>query len=590
MADAEKPKGNETIDYLGILLTRWWLILLGTLVCGIAAAGVSLLLPNEYEASAVLLIAPPQFKTELNPGILPIQTYQRILQSKGLIEKVLQNMKNRRAEDFNETTVEDLLNNCRVEIEVAGKQEAEAESLLLVLFARHENPAYAKEMADIWVQEFMALNNTLHKKRTGETDQFVSGQFQEAKTKLVQTENAVTDFNDTAQMETLKQRIAIVSEQANQILEQLETNREDLEFEKGRLATLDERVGAVEIDGKWLGQLPDGEVDLSGMNSRQKGIAAELMKVARLYQETTERLANLAETADVETLKKRLGSYREMLVEKDPHLENIQAKRKSLEAALAALSAKVSSTEQVIELKKALPEEILWDKLLDKPSKETVQKLSKMHLTSEVLNPEHIQLSKQILLLKEELEKAMSEEKHITAKIPQLEEEVKKFESMLRIQEKKKNDLIIYHSESKRAYQSRYADYVGWLYERNTCRITIAELERTVTLLEKRHNERLGQIRSLSTELKRKQDQHEDLKRAVDVAQHAYELLKNKVEEARITMAQETEDVRLVSSAVVPGKKVAPQRSIITVVATIVGFLLSCIAVLLFEYRANMGR
>ncbi len=210
MADAEKTKDIETIDYLGVILSRWWLILLGTLVCAVAAAGVSLFLPNVYEASVVLLIAPPQFRTELKPGVLPAQTYQRILHSKSLMEKVLQNMKSRHGDDF----------------------------------------------------------------------------------------------NDTAQIEALKQRIEIVSQQARLAIEQLETSREELESEKERLAMLIERIGAVEVAGKWLGQVPESEIDLSAMNSRQKGITTELLKVARLYQETTERLADLAETADVETLKK----------------------------------------------------------------------------------------------------------------------------------------------------------------------------------------------------------------------------------------------------------------------------------------------
>jgi uncharacterized protein involved in exopolysaccharide biosynthesis len=590
MADAEKPKGNETIDYLGILLSRWWLILLGTLVCAVAAAGVSLLLPNEYEASAVLLIAAPQFTTELNPSTLPIQTYQRIVQSKGLMEKVLQNMKSRHAEDFSDTTVEDLLKGCRVEVEAAGKREAEAESPLLLLFARHENPAYAKEMADIWVQEFMALNNTLQKKRTGETDQFVSVQFQEAKAKLIEAEKAVTEFRDTAQVESLKQQIEIMSEQAKYIFGQLEANREELESEKETLATLEERIGAVEIEGKWLGQLPDEDIDLSSMNTRQKEVANELLKLVRMYQQNTQKLADLAREADVETLTKRLNSYRDMLVDKDPRLENIQMKRKSLEAALTALSGKADSIKEVIVLKKALPEEVLWKNVLAGLSKEDVKKLPEMYLVSEELNPERIQLGQQILILTEELQRASSEEKHITNKIPLLEEEVKRFESMLRVQDKKKSDLLVCLTELKKACQSRYADYMEWLNDRNRCRINIAELQRAVELLERRHKDRLSQMRLLSTEYNRKEDLLEDLRRGIAVAKHAYELLKNKVEEARITTAQETEDVRLVSSPVVPGKKVAPQRSIITVVAAIVGFLLLSLGAVLLEYRANMAR
>lgn len=589
MTDAEKLSENASIDYLGVLLSRWWLVALGTIVCAVAAAGVSLLLPNEYEASIVLLAAPPQFKTELKPAILPAQTYKRILESKGLIEKVLQQMKERHSEDFSKTTVEDMLDSCRVEIEVTKSRDVETESPLLVLFARHKDPEYAKEMADIWAQEFIALTKTLQRTRTTETDQFVSGQFQETKAKLVEAEKAVTEFSDEAQVEALKQQIAGVSEQSKQLLEQLETSREELATEKGKLSTLDERISAVEVKGRWLGELLATEVDLSEMSRFQKEVATELIKMAKVYQETTERLAEQAGTTDVETLKRRIWSYRQMLIEKESRLEDLLTERKSLEAALTGLSSQLSSAEQVIILKKSLPDEVLWNRILDGLSKEDVQSLSKMHLTSEVLNPEYVLMAEQIVILREALEKAVSEEKHLAARLPQLEKEVKNLESTLRRQEKRETDLRLYHTESKKAFESHYSDYMAWLAERNTCRTKTAELERAVTLLEERHKERLSQMRLLSTDLNRKQDEQENLKRVVEATRHAYESLKNKAEEARIAVAQKTEDVRLVTPAIVPGKKVAPQRSLITIVAAIVGFLLLSLGAILFEYRAQMA-
>ena len=590
MTDAETAKEEGTIDYLGVILSRWWLILLGTIICGVAAAGVSLTLPNEYEASAMLLVSPPQFKTTLNPGTFPAQMYKRILENKGLMSQVLDKIRQKHPEDFKDATVEGLSAKCEVELEIAEKEGAEVTSPLLILSVRDENPAYAMEMANIWAEEFMALNRRLQKTRTAETDLFVSKQFNETEKKMADAEDAVTNFNDEAQVEALSQQIMIISEQANLLFGQLEEQKEELALEKRKLTTLDERMGAVEINGNWLCELAEGEVDLSGMNSFQKGVATELLKIAKLYQESTERLAELSKTADVETLRKRLSSYRSMLVEKDPHLETIQAKRKSLEAALRALSDQMATTERVIILKQSLPDDVLWGKMLEAPSRKDAQKLARIQISSEILNPDYVQLGKQTIALKEELEKAMTEEKHITQKIPQLEEEVKKFESLLRIQEKKQADLRVCHDGSKRAYESRYADYIGWLSERNKCRIKIAEIEHSVELLEVRHKERIAQIRTMSTDLNKKQDDLSQLERGVEVAKHAYELFKNKVGEARIASVRETEDVRLVSSAIKPGRKVAPQRSLIAIAAAIVGFLLSSFIAVLFENRAQFAK
>lgn len=590
MTDAEASKEDGTIDYLGVILSRWWLVLLGTIVCGVAAAGVSLTLPNEYEASAMLLVSPPQFKTTLNPGVFPAQMYKRILENKGLMSQVLAKMEQKHSEDFENSTVEGLSGKCQVELEIAEREGAEISSPLLVLSVRDENPAYAMEIANIWAEEFIALNRRLQKTRTAETDLFVSKQFNEAEKKLTDAEEAVTNFNDEAQIEALSQQIMIVSEQANLLFGRLEAQKEELAREKQELTTLDERIGAVEINGKWLCELAEGEVDLSKMNSFQKGVATELLKIARLYQQSTESLAALSTTADVETLRKRLSSYRSMLVEKDPYLETTQARRKSLEAALSALSDQMATTERLIILKQSLPDDVLWGKMLGAPSRKDAQKLARIQISSEILNPAYVQLGKQTIALKEELEKAMSEEKHITQKIPQLEEEVKKFESLLRIQEKKQADLRVWHDGSKRAYESRYADYIRWLSEGNKCRIKIAELEHNVEMLEGRHKKRLSQMRTMSTDMNKKQDRLTQLERGIEVAKHAYEMFKNKVEEARIASARETEDVRLVSSAIKPGKKVAPQRSLIAIVAAIVGFLLSSLTVVLFDYRAQFAK
>ena len=589
MTDSGEAAEDTGIDYLGVLLSRWKLVLLGAIFCGAAALGVSFFLPNEYEASAVLLVAPSRFETELKPRALSGRTYKRILESKGLIGSVLDKVREQHPEDFKSTSVEALSSSCRVDTEVTNQGSENTSSPLLILSVKHENPSYARLIANTWSQEFIELNKRLQKNRTVETDKFISQQFDEAKKKVIQAEKTITDFRYTAQFGALKQKISVITKAAHDLLEKLESDSDELAREKQRLTSLDERITAVEINGKWLCEVPEAEIDLSKLNAFQKGIASELIKVSKVYQETTNKMASLAGTADVETLKKRLCSYRQMLVDKDPRLENVQAKRKSLEAALAALASQLKETDKTITVKKSLPDDVLSGKLLDNPSKKDLEKLSEFTFSVEELNPEYVQLIKQTIALREELEKAISEEKHITAKIPQLEEDVKKFESLLRIQEKKEADLRAYYAESKRMYESRYTDYVSWLEERNSCRIAMAELEREVIDEQQRYDERLSKLNEYNSELNRKQDREEELKRELEVAKHAYSLLYEKVEEARIATAQETDDVRLVSAAIKPGRKVAPQRSLIAVFAVIIGFLLLSVTVVLLEYRAQFA-
>jgi uncharacterized protein involved in exopolysaccharide biosynthesis len=591
MTNHTNPKDDDSIDYLGVIIARWWLVLLGTLICGGAAAGISLLLPDVYEASVVLIVAPPQFKTELKPSAFPAQTYKRMVESKGLAQLVLQKMKERHPADFQETIVEDLLQSSTVEAEVTKGQDAEIESPLLVLSVRHERPEYAKEIADTWADEFMELNKRLQKTRTEETDKFISEQFQEARSKLIKAEKDVTDFNDQAQVEALIQQAETVSEQAKTFFTQLEKEREDLALEKRKLAALEERIAAVELEGRWLGKGGGEDLDMSEMSEVQRELASELIRVAKRHEEATTGLAELTRTIDTETMRQRLSSLRKTVINESCKLREVQSKRKSVESALSTLSSELAATEAILILKKALPEEVLWENVLQASKKEEVKQLSEMYLASEILNPNYTLLSKQVITLKQELEMVSSEEKYLTQAIPKLEEEIRNLESQLQIQQKKYSDLTTFRREAQRQYESRYCDYMLWLDERNTRRISAGELELSISLLEKQHSESLSRMRSMSTDLKQKQDRLEQLNRAVEIAKHAYELFQNKVEESRIAKAQETEEVRLVSSAITPGKKVAPQRSLTTGIGGLIGILLSVLGALLLEYRTRfLGR
>jgi len=573
------------IDCFGALLKRWKLIIIGTIVCGLVAAVYTLFMPNIFEASTILLVAPSQFKTELKPGTLSSGNYKRILESKGVLSDVLAKIREKYPDEFKDITVEGLLKNCRVEVETEGKGNSDSGAPLLILYARHEKPEYAKAISDLWAEEFMALENSLQKTRTEDTNRFITEQFSEARRKLGDAEQSVREFGDSAQIEQLTQQIETVSEQVQVIFRQLQTRTEDLEFEKQRLATLGNVITAVEVDGAWLGENPDGEFDISRMNEIQRSLATDLLNIAKRYKRTTEKLAELSSKADVETLRMQLDSLRSVLVNNSVRLQTVQARRKSFETAIEVLETQLKNMEPIITLKKSLPDETFWEQLLGESGAENIKRLSSMALTSEQMNPNYVSLYAQIVSLKGDFEKAVGEEKYLLEKTPQIEQQTRKLESELLVHQKVYAELETFQAEAKKQFESRYREYVTWLDERNSRRLSAADLADNIKVLEERHKKRKGQEQTLSADLREKRDSMEELRRGVEVARHAYEMFKNRVEEARVTSAQKTENVRLVSPAIVPGKKVLPQRSLISVVAAIMGFLMISFIAVVSEYR-----
>jgi uncharacterized protein involved in exopolysaccharide biosynthesis len=589
MADGVGLKQSEKIDYLAVLISRWKLIALGTLIVALAVAGISLLFPNIYEASAILVVTPSQFKTELKPSIFPSQTYKRMLEGKGLIFKVLERMRTAHPADFDNVTVEDISKNLKVDLEVVARQQPAVESPLLVLYARHEKPDYAMEMSNLWAEEFISLNKRIQKTRTEDTDRFISEQFKEGSQKLALAEKAITDFESAAQIEVLELQLAAVMNQVKRLCEELEKTKEDIASETRALEVVEEKIAAVEVDGKWLGQMTDGRENKAELNNFQKELANELIRVVDKYMQMTESLASFSRTYDVETMDKRRNQLREMLMENQRRLKQLSANRKALEGAQSAILNRLTEVQPTITLKKSLPEEVVWEKILGNPTKKDTEKLTGIQLASEEINPNYTQLNNRLFVLKEQFESVVSEEKYLTEVVSQAEEELKKLESDLCVLRKQWTDLQNSYEEVKKQFMSRYADYIKWLDERIQRKINIARLRSNLALLEERYKERQDEIRHLSTELGRNKDKREELRRAVEVAKHAYELLKNKVEESRIATAEEVEEVRLVCSAIKPGKKVSPQRSLITIVAAIIGFLVSSLGVMLFEYHSRIA-
>lgn len=75
-------------------LRRQALLILATALVGALAIAVVVVfvLPDRFEASTTLVVVPLTFKSELMPSILPVQGYQRLLESDGIIGETTQRL------------------------------------------------------------------------------------------------------------------------------------------------------------------------------------------------------------------------------------------------------------------------------------------------------------------------------------------------------------------------------------------------------------------------------------------------------------------------------------------------------------------
>ena len=105
----------------------------------------------------------------------------------------------------------------------------------------------------------------------------------------------------------------------------------------------------------------------------------------------------------------------------------------------------------------------------------------------------------------------------------------------------------------------------------------INELTKTINQLEKKALKLSETIVVGETELFKLQQDADNFKKN-------YSLLFDKAEQAKISKAEQVEDVKIFAKAVVPEQHIWPRKSIITIIATLVGFFVSAGLVLVKEY------
>ncbi len=198
----------ELIDYLRVIWKRKRLIIVGTLACMAATAGVvSFMLPEVYKASVTFLLEEskiPQEKivSQINPKILETygKTYEGVIKNRIAMNQAIE--KFQLDKEPYEFTLEDF--------DKVLSVEAVKKSKLLRLTVEFPNPQLARDIANFLANKAVEFNNTLNATGSAENRDFIRDQMEIAKEAMDEAESTLLKFREKAQLAVLRKKIDIL--------------------------------------------------------------------------------------------------------------------------------------------------------------------------------------------------------------------------------------------------------------------------------------------------------------------------------------------------------------------------------------------
>jgi len=188
--------------YINILIRYWWLIVGLTVVAGVVAFVASLLMPAQYQATAVVVVTRPLYQFQLAPGIqnLPEGTAgTQVLSGKAALDLAVSDAM---IQDLLDQVGSDLPAEERFLVPMREMLKAAqgGDASIIKLTVTNRNPQRVAKVANAWASLYVRQVNDLYG-QSAEQLKFFESQLAQAKSDLDTADQALVDFqkrNDAA--------------------------------------------------------------------------------------------------------------------------------------------------------------------------------------------------------------------------------------------------------------------------------------------------------------------------------------------------------------------------------------------------------
>lgn len=272
------------------------------------------------------------------------------------------------------------------------------------------------------------------------------------------------------------------------------------------------------------------EADLKATQDRHD------QRIRNLEKRWDERITAFKVEWNLEVLRQQAQGLEKRLTENTMRLNDLQLEIKNTRETLAQLKEEIQQHSQFLVISKAITDDALWERIGRDFSGQTAQELERLKLRSEQLNPVYQQLLQRLTGTQVKFDTLIPQEQYLKEEVARLEKELRQL-----------NELILTKS------------------------LELRELERA---------------RDLELTLaKRERDfEVEQLQREVDKARATFSTLAEKWEAARLTQAEEEQDLKIGAYATEPLEPVSPRPLLNTAIALAVGLMLSVMGAFVGEF------
>ena len=517
-------------DYIEVLLRRKWIVILVTLSATIGAAVISFfVLKPVYQAKTVLLI--PKFAPAVISKSMTIEEYI--------------NLRTLTPQVFSPETYIGLLKSSSLEekvIDILDLRKASGEKLspdelekmmvaepvkgadLIEIKVESNDPKMAREIANTWTQLFIKENKESGIQNTIHSESAIKAQLEIVKRKLDEAEEKKKVFET-------KSKIPILEKEVSNKIDKI------AEF-KARLSEIDRSLKSIRAEIRiWLPELVSSEI--SAYESRLADI----------------RLTQLRQEWEAKKIKEELRNQSKILV-----LHKSITEDQYLNQLLAELtrSKAISLSNLKLESEQVNP---LYENLK--------QRLINLNISQDILKEETVKLETAIMKFKEllaELSKQLSND----------ELEYEKLISVVNSNLSKMREVQLGSLRSAMAKElekklvNATVSIRSFLEERKQLNEDIQE-----------YSKELEDLRAI---LEAERLKLTDIERAIDIAKSTYNLLSQKLEDARIASTMKTGEVRIVSLATEPKYPIKPRKKQNILISGVLGLFIGTIAAFFVDY------
>ncbi len=560
-------------EYVDIVVKRRKLVLSVFAVTVIGTAVASFLMPQVYEASGSIMVSPSRLQTALAPSrisldiadqaadaaavelpkpTISVSTHETLVKSNAVLQRVLDKL-SAAGEAPEELTLEELSDRLTV------ARDAE-ETNVLRLSARDSNAVRAKDMVNIWADEYLAYSRELIGGEVAGSGTFILEQFNRAEQDLAAADKAVKDFEAKERLSLMELELKESEDQLRLHYAKVHKLGFTLAEKRHLLKKVDEDIAAMSHRGVWLGsysisELEAGRLVSEGLTEQQKQLRKKVVEAKRALETSQKRLDDFISQSGFNSLKAQVERTRQALTDDRVML----AAMKQLSEATAANLKSGVHLQVVKEVQGPLAENMsdltIWE----------------------------------VMSLAEGYNFFETRVASLTLKLQEQDRELREVERTLLEYTEQHRILAETLARVKLDYGFYHDKFKALMKNKHTMELEISDLENELAFSRDIVEKLESKVETLKTAINDKKLTQADLKREFDIASRAYELLASKVEEARIAMALELGEVKIVSAAFEPKQAVWPRKMVNVSVAGLVGLLFGVLGALYREFREKNG-